>query len=159
MQAYQKRQRKTLPRLQALEQQLATFKQQLQELPQYVSIVEVLANGKLSACDLEKKKIYDVLQIVAYNAEQVLLEIFEKYYDDKRDIEQILDMIVNYGGYVKLYNNIFYVIIDYIDQPQYRRAAAKLCQHLNAMAPRTNDNFQFPLFFKVMTHPQHAPAC
>jgi hypothetical protein len=156
--AYEKRQRKTLPKLQALEQQLESRRQQLQALPEQVSIIEALAGGKLSACDLEKKKLYDVIQIVAYNAEQMLLEIFQKYYHDPRDVEQILDMLINYGGYVKLYNNTLYVIINYIDQPTYRRAAVGLCKELNALTPKTVDTFQFPLFFKVMAHAHPAPA-
>jgi hypothetical protein len=159
VEAYEQRQRKTLPKLHALEQQLATLQQQLQALPEQVSMIEALAGGKLSACDLEKKKIYDVIQIVAYNAEQGLLEIFQKYYHDQRDVEQILDMLVNYGGYVKLYNNTLYVMINYIDQPAYRRAAVELCKELNAMALKTLDHFQFPLFFKVITQPQPAAAC
>lgn len=158
IEAYEKRQHKTLPKLQALEQQLASLQQQLQALPEQVSIIEALAGGKLSACDLEKKKIYDVIQIVAYNAEQMLLEIFQKYYHDQRDIEQILDMLINYGGYVKLYNNTLYVIINYIDQPTYRRAASELCQELNALAPKTVDAFQFPLFFKIREHAYPVPA-
>jgi DNA repair exonuclease SbcCD ATPase subunit len=158
IEAYEKRQRKTLPKLQALEQQLASLQQQLQALPEQVSIIEALAGGKLSACDLEKKKIYDVIQIVAYNAEQMLLEIFQKYYHDQRDIEQILDMLINYGGYVKLYNNTLYVIINYIDQPTYRRAARELCQELNALAPTTLDAFQFPIFFKIGEHAYPVPA-
>ena len=159
VEAYEQRQRKTLPKLRALEQQLATLQQQLQALPEQVSMIEALAGGKLSACDLEKKKIYGVIRIVAYNAEQMLLEIFQKYYHDQRDGEQILDMLVNYGGYVKLYNNTLYVMINYIDQPAYRRAAVELCKELNALAPKTLDHFQFPLFFKVITQPQPAAAC
>jgi len=158
IEAYEKRQRKSLPKLQALEQQLESLKQELPSLPEQVSIIEALAGGKLSACDLEKKKIYDVIQIVAYNAEQMLLELFSKYYHDRRDIEQILDMVINYDGYARLYNNTMYVIINYIDQPSYRRAAVELCKELNAMAPKTQDAFQFPIFFKVMAHPQPAIA-
>jgi len=159
VEVYEKRQRKTLPKLQALEQQLESLRQQLQALPEQVSIIEALAGGKLSACDLEKKKLYDVIQIVAYNAEQMLLEIFQKYYHDPRDVEQILDMLINYGGYVKLYNNTLYVIINYIDQAKYRRAAVDLCKELNALTPKTPDTFRFPLFFKVMAQPHPAPAC
>ncbi len=158
VEAYQNRQRKTLPKLQALEQQVELLRQQLQALPEQISIIEALAGGKLSAADLEKKKIYDVIQIVAYNAEQMLLEIFRKYYHDLRDVEQILDMLINYGGYVKLYDNTLYVIINYIDQPMYRRAAVELCKELNAMTPKTLDHFQFPIFFKVMAQPHPAPA-
>lgn len=158
VEAYEKRQRKALPKLQSLEQELQSLKQKLQETPEHVSIVEFLSNQKLSACDLEKKKIYDVIQIVAYNAEQVLLEIFQKYYHDTRDVEQILDMIINYGGYIRLYDNTLYVIINYIDQLQYRRAATELCKALNAMGARTLDNFRFPIFFKVMTQPHPTAA-
>lgn len=159
IEAYQNRQRKTLPKLEKLELQLQGLQTQLSELPEQVSIVEVLANQKLSACDLEKKKIYDVIQIIAYNAEQVLLETFKKCYGNKRDIEQILDMIIGYGGYVKVYNNTLYVILNYINQPKYRKAAVELCNEINAMTPKSFGEIRMPIFFKVMQNPQPASKC
>lgn len=153
IETYQKRQRKTIPKIQGLEKQLESLRQQLATQPQRITVIEALAGEKLSAFDLEKKKIYDVIQIIAYNAEQVLLETFSKCYSDYRDIEQILDMIVSYGGYVKLYNNTLYVIINYIDTPRYRKAAIELCHRVNSQGPRTQDRFEFPIFFKVMDHP------
>lgn len=159
VQAYQKRQRKTLPKLKALEDELAALKQKLQQTPEKATVVEILANEKLSACDLEKKKLYDVIQIIAYNAEQVLLQTFQKYYDDYHDVEQILDMIVNFGGYLRVYNNVLYVILNYIDQPKYRRAAVELCEAINNSTPKTLDAFRFPIYFKVMAQPYPIASC
>ena len=96
---------------------------------------------KLSQFDLEKKKIYDVIQIAAYNSEQMLLDLLKKHYHNKRDIEQILDKIINHGGSIKLYNGKLYVLLDPIATPRYRRAAVGLCQEINQMQPKTNDRF------------------
>ena len=108
-----------------------------------------LLGKKLSQFDLEKKKIYDVIQIAAYNSEQMLLDLLKKHYHNKRDIEQILDKIINHGGSIKLYNGKLYVLLDPIATPRYRRAAVGLCQEINQMQPKTNDRFGFPIFFKV----------
>lgn len=159
IEAYKNRQRKTLPKLEKLGQQLQGLQRQLCELPEQISIMEVLANQKLSACDLEKKKIYDVIQIIAYNAEQVLVETFRKCYDDKRDIEQILDMIIGYGGYLKVYNNTMYVILNYIDNPKYRKAAVKFCNEINAMTPKSFGDIRIPIFFKIMQSQNPAARC
>jgi hypothetical protein len=68
--------------------------------------------------------------------------LFEKHYHDKRDIEQILDKIINHGGAIKLYNGTLYVLLDPIATPRYRHAAMELCQEINQMQPRTNDRFR-----------------
>jgi len=146
---YRNRQAKSLSKINDKQQQLDQLKRELETVPAQISIVELLAGKKMSHFDLEKKKIYDVIQIIAYNSEPMLLELFEKYYHDKRDIEQILDKIINHGGAIKLYNGKLYVLLDPIATPRYRRAAMELCQEINQMQPRTNDRFGFPIFFTV----------
>jgi hypothetical protein len=146
---YRNRQTKSLSKIKDKQQQRDKLKRELETVPAKISIVELLAGKKMSQFDLEKKKIYDVIQIIAYNSEQMLLELFEKHYHDKRDIEQILDKIINHGGAIKLYNGTLYVLLDPIATPRYRRAAMELCQEINQMQPRTNDRFRFPIFFTV----------
>jgi len=146
---YRNRQTKSLSKIKDKQQQLDKLKRELETKPAQISIVELLAGKKMSHFDLEKKKIYDVIQIIAYNSEQMLLELFRKYYHDKRDIEQILDKIINHGGAIKLYNAKLYVLLDPIATPRYRLAAMELCQKINQMQPRTNDRFRFPIFFTV----------
>jgi hypothetical protein len=146
---YRNRQTKSLGRIKDKQQQLEKLRQQLETVPAQISIIELLAGNKMSRFDLEKKKIYDVIQIVAYNSEQMLLKLFEQYYHDKRDIEQILDKIINHGGAIKLHNGTLYVVLDPFVTPRYRRAAMELCQKINQMQPRTNDRFRFPIFFTV----------
>jgi transposase len=146
---YRKRQAKSLSIIKDKQKQLDNLKLELETVPAKISILEVLAGKKMSQFDLEKKKIYDVIQIVAYNSEQMLLELFKQHYHNKRDIEQILDKIINHGGSIKLYNGKLYVLLDSIATPRYRRAAVGLCQEINQMQPRTNDRFRFPIFITV----------
>jgi hypothetical protein len=146
---YRNRQAKSLSNIKEKQQRLDQLKRELETVPAKISIVELLAGQKMSHFDLEKKKIYDVIQIIAYNSEQMLLALFGKYYHDKRDSEQILDKIINHGGAIKLYNGTLYVLLDPIATPRYRRAAMELCQEINQMQPRTNDRFRFPMFFTV----------
>jgi hypothetical protein len=146
---YRKRQVKLLGEIREREKELDRLKQELVSLPPKISILEVLAGKKMSQFDLEKKKIYDVIQIAAYNSEQMLLDLLKKHYHNNRDIEQILDKIINHGGSIKLYNGKLYVLLDPIATPRYRQAAVGLCQEINQMQPKTNDRFGFPIFFKV----------
>ena len=146
---YRQRQVKSLGKITEKQKELDNLKRELETLPPKVSILEVLAGEKMSQFDLEKKKIYDVIQIAAYNSEQMILDLLKKHYHNKRDIEQILDKIINHGGAIKLYNGKLYVLLDPIVTPRYRRAAIGLCQEINQMQPRTNDKFRFPIFFRV----------
>jgi len=146
---YRQRQTKTIPKIKVLQSQLLDQQAKLAKLPPTISIVELLAGQKMSQFDLEKKKLYDVVQIVAYNAEQMLLSLFKKHYHNKRDVEQILDKIVHHGGLLKLHDGKLYVLLHPIATPRYRRAAKNLCDEINRLEPKTNDRFGFPVFFKV----------
>ena len=146
---YRNRQVKSLGKITEKQKDLDRLKRELETLPPKISILEVLAGEKMSQFDLEKKKIYDVIQIAAYNSEQMLLDLLKKHYHNKRDIEQILDKIITHGGSVKLHNGTVYVLLDPIATPRYSRAAIGLCQEINQMEPRTNDKFRFPIFFRV----------
>jgi hypothetical protein len=146
---YRQRQVKSLAKIEEKQNEADKLKHKLQSLSPKISILEVLADKKMSQFDLEKKKIYDVIQIVAYNSEQMLLDLFKKHYHNKRDIEQILDKIINHGGCLKLYNGKLFVLLDPIATPRYRRAAVGLCQEINRMKSKTNDRFHFPIFFRV----------
>jgi len=146
---YRNRQTKSVGKINDKQKQLDNLKFELESVPPKISILELLAGKKMSQFDLEKKKIYDVIQIAAYNSEQMLLQLLQKHYHNKRDIEQILDKIINHGGSIKLYNGKLYVLLDPIATPRYRRAAVGLCQEINQMKPKTNDRFRFPIFFSV----------
>jgi len=146
---YRNRQVKSLKKINDKQKQLDSLKLELETVPAKISILELLAGKKMSQFDLEKKKIYDVIQIAAYNSEQMLLQLLQKHYHNKRDIEQILDKIINHGGFIKLYNGKVFVLLDPIATPRYRRAAIGLCQEINEMKPKTNDRFRFSIFFRL----------
>jgi predicted transcriptional regulator with HTH domain len=113
------------------EAELQRFETKLSELPGKISILELLKGRPINRCDLEKKKLYDLMQCLAFHSRERLIEIFRDCYDDPRDIKQILGMITRRSGLLKLIGDTLVVIIDGIDNKKYRKAADKLCHKLN----------------------------
>lgn len=107
------------------------LEQTLSSLPDKVCILEILKGKAMSRCDLEKKKLYDVMQFMAFHSRERLLEIFRDCYNDKRDIKTVLDMITTTPGIVKLVGNTLMVILRWIESKKHRQAAKKLCRALN----------------------------
>ncbi len=77
---------------------IAAFEQKLTSLPDEIPIVELLKGKPMSRCDLEKKKLYDLMQFMAFHSREALVDIFRTCYDDHRDVKQILDMITTRSG-------------------------------------------------------------
>ena len=75
------------------ETDLEELTQKLQKTPEKIPIVDLLRGRPMSRCDLEKKKLYDLMQFLAYHSRERLVEIFRDCYDDPRDIKPVLDMI------------------------------------------------------------------
>lgn len=73
-----------------------------------ISIIEMLKGKMMKRADLEKKKFYDLFQIIAYHSPEHLIEIFHSHYKDKSDIKQLLTMITKFPGYVKLCDHANY---------------------------------------------------
>ena len=55
---------------------LAELAQKLQITPEKISILDLLQGRPMKRCDLEKKKLYDLMQFLAYHSRERLLEIF-----------------------------------------------------------------------------------
>lgn len=134
---------------------LANFEHKLTTLPEKVSIINLLQGKPMSRCDLEKKKLYDLMQFIAFHSRERLVEIFRSCYDDHRDIKQVLDMITTRAGYVKLIGQTLLVILDWIENRKHRQAAERLCRLLNQKDIKLNGRLKVKLFFHLSRIPHH----
>jgi transposase len=136
-----------------LSQELAQFTAKLTELPDKVSIIDLLKGKMMSKADLEKKKLYDLLQMIAFHSREHLIEMFASCYEDKRDIKQVLTKITNLPGYVKLTGKTLVVLLDWIEDKKHRQAAIKFCHLVNKISPKLPGRMGFSLFFRVSSVP------
>ncbi|RLC14130.1 MAG: hypothetical protein DRH93_21085 [Deltaproteobacteria bacterium] len=128
------------------------FEKKLGKLPQKISLKSLLGKP-MSECDLEKKRIYDLLQIIAYHARERLVEEFRHEYKRPHDVKQILDKLTGKGGYVKLMGQTLVVLIDWIERPAHRKAAQGLCQRINGMGIKMQGNLPMKLHFAISKTP------
>ena len=151
----QKKITKLQPEIDELQTDVKNFSSKLNELPEKISIVELLKGKKMGKADLEKKKLYDLIQIMAYHSREYLIKIFKSYYKDNRDVKQILTMITKLPGYVKLYGKTIVVLLDWIDNKNYRKAAIDFCHKVNNMnCVLSTKHLEFNLYFKISSVPQ-----
>jgi len=128
------------------------FEKKLEELPKKISL-ESLVGKPMSQCDLEKKRIYDLLQIIAYHARERLVQEFRHEYKRPQDVKQILDKITGKGGYVKLIGQTLVVLLDWIERPAHRKAAQGLCQRLNNLEIKMQGSLRMKLYFSISKTP------
>ncbi len=129
--------------------QKANFQEKLQALPDKVSIVALLKGRALSRCDLEKKKLYDLMQFMVLHSYERLQNWFESYYNDSRDIKPVLRMICRQSGFLKLTGDTLIVVLDRIDRDKQRNAAKQLCCHLNRLNIVLNGHVKIKMYFYV----------
>ena len=136
---------------------IVKFEQKMTTLPDKIPIVELLKGKPMSRCDLEKKKLYDLMQFMAFHSREALVDIFRTCYDDHRDVKQVLDMITTRSGYVKLVGETLIVILDWIQNRKHREATQRLCHLLNQKGVRLIGHLNVKLFFHVSDVPQYRP--
>lgn len=125
------------------------FEQKLTTVPEKISIVELLQGKKMSRCDLEKKKLYDLMQFITLHSYERLKEIFKAHYTDHRDIKQVLRMITKKTGFIKLIGDTLVILLDRIELKKHRVAAEALCRDLNQRNIAMTGPIKAKLFFYV----------
>ncbi len=132
---------------------IGKLEQNLSTLPDKISIIEILKGKVMSRCDLEKKKLYDFMQFMAYHSRERLVEIFRDCYNDHRDIKKVLDMITTQSGLVKLVGQTLMVMLKWIDSRKHRQAAEQLCHKLNQIGVRLVGDLDVKLSFHIARYP------
>lgn len=134
--------------------EVAHFKAKLKEVPEKISILDLLHGKPMNKTDLEKKKLYDLIQMIAFHSREHLVEIFRSCYKDTRDVKQVLTRITKLPGYVKLAGKTLVVLLDWIENKKHREAAIEFCHLINSMGPKLQGRMEFSLFFRVSSVPQ-----
>ncbi|MDW7680818.1 MAG: hypothetical protein SCK70_09650, partial [bacterium] len=125
------------------------FEKKLKSLPDKVSIVELLKGKQMSRADLEKKKLYDLMQFMVFHSFERLEEIFKNDYKDLRDIKPVLRMIATQAGYLKLIGDSLIVVLNKIDLKKHRVPAEQLCHRLNKLNITLNGRTKMKLYFCI----------
>lgn len=82
----------------------------------------------------EKKMLVDSLKLLAYNAEEWLLDILAREYSDFRDFRRVLLLIMKQPGTIqRIDNDLLFIQLDSLHNPRYQRAAGYLCRQINQM--------------------------
>jgi hypothetical protein len=123
------------------------FEEKLTSLPEKVSIVELLKGKPMSHCDLEKKKLYDLMQFMLMHSYERLEELFRPFYKDSRDIKPVLRMITRQSGLLRLMGDTLIVLLDRIELKKHRLAAEQLCLQLNRINMVLNGRVKMKLYF------------
>ncbi|MEA3361166.1 MAG: hypothetical protein U9R17_17405 [Thermodesulfobacteriota bacterium] len=132
---------------------IAQFEGKLLTLPDKISVLDLLNGKAMSRADLEKKKLYDLMQFMAFHSRERLVEIFRHCYDDHRDIKPVLDMITTMAGYVKLIGKTLFVILDWIENKKHRKAAEHFCRLLNQKTIKLVGRLNVKLSFHISRIP------
>jgi len=137
-------------RITGLERQIQRLTRELQALPAKVPINQTLP-APLEQTDFARKRFFDELKLVAYQAEEQLLAVLAQSYTGK-DRRVVLQQILHRGARIQLVGDTLTVQLKPFDRPGVQQAAAALCAALNAQEPRTLDKFHFRVVYTVQSN-------
>ncbi len=132
--------RKMAQKIQLAQQRVSEIKKMIKQLnaqhrhmPKKVPASQLGDNRSRQILCQEKKILVDSLKMMAYNAEEWLLDILAQKYNNCRDFRRILLLILKQSGTVQRIDNQIVIRLDSLHSPQYQRAAVYLCQEINRM--------------------------
>ncbi len=142
-------------RVRELEAKLVEFKAESAALPQHVPVKDT---GKLRhQMRLEQKTIIDRVKITAYNAEEWLLSILVRHYDNADDVRDLLRSFAALSGEMRRTPSGLLITLDPPDTPKHARALKGLCDDLNVLGV-TYPGTEFPVIYNVAVHQKRAAA-
>jgi transposase len=106
---------------------------QHREMPKKIPASELGDNRAREILCQEKKMLVDSLKLLAYNAEEWLLDILAKKYNDSRDFRRVLLLIVKQPGTIQRIDDRIVIHLHSLHNPRYQRAAEYLCDQINQM--------------------------
>lgn len=122
---------------------------QYRQMPKKIPASQLGDNRAREIFYQEKKMLVDSLKLLAYNAEEWLLDILAREYNDSRDFRRVLILIVKQPGTIqRIDDDRLLIQLDSLHNPRYQRAAEYLCEQINHMkipAPSGKGT----MFFKV----------
>jgi hypothetical protein len=139
---------KTVRAIKSLEREIERVKDELAQTSEKIPFSQAVGQP-LEISNLERKRFFDVLKGLAFNAEEWLLERLEPCYHGK-DVRQALLQIIFRGAVVQLLDGVLHVRLKPFDSPKVQAAASGLCQELNALKAVTLDKFRFPIMLEVL---------
>ena len=124
--------------------------QELEKLPAKIPFDQAHGGKMLLKLNFEKKRFLDCIKLFSCNIQEQMCKILLNYYDKPKELMPALAMILNRGGYLKLEHGKLKVSLRRFRNNEIDYAARRLCEDLNAMAPKTLDRFQLPMIYEVL---------
>jgi len=106
---------------------------QHREMPKKIPASQLGDNRAREILSQEKKMLVDSLKLLAYNAEEWLLDILAKKYNDSRDFRRVLLLIMKQPGTIQRIDDRIVIQLHSLHNPRYQRAAEYLCEEINQM--------------------------
>jgi transposase len=126
------------------------LEQELEKLPPKISFDRAHGGKRLLKLNYEKKRFLDCIKVFSCNMQNQMCKILCNYYKKKKELMPALAMILNRGGYLKIERGRLKVSLKAFKNREIDYAARRLCEDLNAMAPRTTDKFRLPIHYEVI---------
>jgi len=106
---------------------------QHRQMPKKIPASQLGDNRSREILCHEKKVLVDSLKLLAYNAEEWLLDILSKNYKDYRDFRRVLLLILKQPGTIQRTDDRIVIRLNSLHNPRFQRTAIYLCDNINQM--------------------------
>jgi hypothetical protein len=140
--------KKQQERFDEIEQRVAEIIKSLEYLPEKVLRIDYIKDNGLVRLSNEKKKYFDLLNLIAYNLRQDMIEIIGPLYRDNRDVHQLVLKILRLTTTVENEGNQTKVDFTQKLKGKERKSLEEICRYASSVGHRT-ELFPGKLSFSV----------
>jgi len=129
--------KKQQERLDEIEKRIAEISKPLEHLPEKVLRIDYIKDNGLVRLSNEKKKYFDLLNLIAYNLRQDMVEIVGPLYRDNRDVHQLVLKILRLTTTIE--NEGSQTKVDFTQKlkGKERKSLEEICRYASSVGHRT----------------------
>lgn len=124
-------------RLEEIEKRVAEINKQLEYLPERVLRIDYINDNGLMRLSNEKKKYFDLLNLIAYNLRRDMVEIIGPVYRNNRDVHQLVLKILRLTTTVEYDNGNTKVDFTQKLRGKERQSLQEICRQANSSGHNT----------------------
>ena len=122
--------------MQRIEKRLAEIAERLEYLPQRILRTDYVDDNGVVRLSNEKKKYFDLLNLIAYNLRRDMVEIIGPVYDNNRDVHQLVLKILRLMTRIEYEGSDTRVVFTETLKGKEKDALIELCRQATAVEHR-----------------------
>ena len=113
-----------------LKAELSETEENIANCPERININEITGKN-FKVIEIDGKNYWNLAETLFWNSRKKLIEVFQRFLPNERDLQPVLDAITHSRGWIKSTKEVMEIRLEPLETPRFHAAQIQLCRYLN----------------------------